>query len=94
VCLGHETSMHYLSCSAVPRADPRKIASGHVTPNLCFYTRCDLQVTSCILVHLGCDTSMHYFSCSGGLGEDPRKNGMGHITPNLCFYIRCDPRIT
>jgi hypothetical protein len=45
VCLAHEMSMHYFSCSGGPGAVSIKCASGHVTPNLCFCIWWDLWVT-------------------------------------------------
>jgi hypothetical protein len=41
----HEMSTHYFSCSCGPRAVSTKSMSGHVTSNLCFCIRWDLQVT-------------------------------------------------
>jgi hypothetical protein len=42
---GHETSTHYFSCSVGAGMDSTKSIAGHVTVNLCFYIRWDLQVT-------------------------------------------------
>jgi hypothetical protein len=45
VCSRCETSMHYFSCSGKHGADPLERAPRHVTLNLYFYIRCDVQVT-------------------------------------------------
>jgi hypothetical protein len=42
---GHETSMHYFPCSCAPTADATKSVLGHITSNLYFCIRWDLQVT-------------------------------------------------
>jgi hypothetical protein len=54
---GHEMSMHYFSCSGGTGRDSIKIATRHVTPNLCFCIRCYLWVMSCILARPGRKTS-------------------------------------
>jgi hypothetical protein len=82
--------MHYFSCSGGPSAVSIKIASGHITPNLCFCIRWYLRVTYSILVRPGHETSMHYFLYSGGISKGSAKSGLGHITLNLSFCIQWD----
>jgi hypothetical protein len=77
VCLGHNTSMHNFSCSGGPSAVSTKSEQGHITPNLCFYIRCDLCATYCIFVSPGHETSIHNFSCSGGPGAVSTKKRAG-----------------
>jgi hypothetical protein len=50
---GRETPTHYFSCSGGTGMDFTKSVVGHITPNLCFCIRWDLQVTHCIPVCLG-----------------------------------------
>jgi hypothetical protein len=45
VHLGHETSMHYFTCSGGTGSDCTKSTSGHVMLHLCFCNLCDLWAT-------------------------------------------------
>jgi hypothetical protein len=62
-----------------------KSTAGHITPNLCFSIRWNLQVMECISVLPVHKMSMHYFSYLDGAGAVYKKSASGHITPNLCF---------
>jgi hypothetical protein len=46
---------------------------GHVTPGLCFYIWCDLDIMYCVRVRPGHEMSTEYFSCSGGPAADSKK---------------------
>jgi hypothetical protein len=90
---GHETSIHYFSCSGGTSTDSKK-TSGDFTSNLCFYIQWDMQVTYCIPVRPGHKTSTEYFSCSRGTSNDSTKSALGHVMPNVSFCIRWDLRLT
>jgi hypothetical protein len=68
--------------------DSTKSATGHVTPNLCFYMQLDQWVTKCIPASTGRETLIYYFSCSSGNSSDSTKSALGHVMMNLCFCIR------
>jgi hypothetical protein len=71
---GHESLMHYFSCSGGTGTDLTKSAPGHVMPNMCFFCiRWDLRVTLCISVHPDHEKTTYYFSCSGGTSTDLKK---------------------
>jgi hypothetical protein len=76
------------SCLSGTNTDSTNSALGHITSNLCFFNRCNLWVTYCILVCPGRETMTHYFSCSGGPDAYSIKCTPGHLTLNSCFCIQ------
>jgi hypothetical protein len=68
-------------------------ASGHDTPNLCFYIRWDLRVAWWFSVCSGHEMSTYYFSCSGGTGTVSIRRALGHVTLNLHFSIWWDLQV-
>jgi hypothetical protein len=81
VCLGHETSTHYILESARCRFHKKHTGTHYIKLVV-------LHPVGSVghIVHPGRKTSTHYFPCLGGTGMDSIKSVSGHVTLNLFFF--------
>jgi hypothetical protein len=90
VCLRHETSKHYFSCSGGTDTDSTTIALGHIAPNLCFFLSAGYVGH---VVHSGASGSRNVDALFFRFGRDQyitHKIALEHVTLNMCFYIQRD----